>query len=119
MNAKSRVAPRGLLQLGVKLRSGPGFHRVANRAVPRRPTIMVAHPAADVYGSDLQLLETVTGLIELGWRVIVVIPELGPLISLLQQRGAEVLLAPFPVLRRASASLLGVLRLAGSAAVFM
>jgi glycosyltransferase involved in cell wall biosynthesis len=71
----------------------------------------VAHPAADVYGSDLQLLETVSGLVERRWRVLVAVPQPGPLVGLLQARGAEVIERPFPVLRRASASLKGLLQL--------
>lgn len=79
---------------------------------PVCPTVVVAHPSPDLYGSDLQLLESVTGFVEAGWRTIVVLPRRGPLASLLRDRGAEVLLAPFPTL---SKSLLRPLSLVGFA----
>lgn len=66
----------------------------------QRPTVVVAHPSPDLYGSDLQLLETVTGFIDAGWRVVVAIPEAGPLLPLLSERGADILVVPFPVLRK-------------------
>ena len=78
----------------------------------RTRSILIAHPSADVYGSDLQLLETVTGLVERGWRVVVVVPAAGPLVSRMRDRGADVRLHPFPVLRRAHASARGVAALA-------
>src|SRR6188472_4507601 len=75
-------------------------------------TVLIAHPGADVYGSDLQLLETVTGFVERGWRVVVVVPETGPLVSRMRDRGADVRLHPSPVLRRAHASARGLAALA-------
>lgn len=64
-------------------------------------TVLVAHPSPDLYGSDLQLLETVTGFVDAGWRVVVTIPHEGPLLPLLAERGADILVIPFPVLRKA------------------
>ncbi|MET0819348.1 MAG: glycosyltransferase family 4 protein [Aeromicrobium sp.] len=61
----------------------------------------MAHPSADVYGSDLQLLETVSGLVEAGWNVHTIVPSDGPLVPLLRARGATVVCRPFPVLRKA------------------
>ncbi len=66
---------------------------------PRR--IVIAHPSPDVYGSDLQLVESVAGLVEHGWLPTVVLPENGPLRALLEDRGAQVRVSAFPVLRRA------------------
>lgn len=63
--------------------------------------MLVAHPSADVYGSDLQLLETVSALIAAGWRVHTILPSDGPLVPLLRARGALVVCRPFPVLRKA------------------
>lgn len=81
-------------------------------ATPRRRRLVVANPAADVYGSDLQMLESVSGAIERGWDVTVVTPEGGPLLDMIGSRGAEVASADYPVLRRADASLAGMARLA-------
>ena len=36
--------------------------------------LLVAHPSPDVYGSDLQLVETVRGLHQAGQQVTVVVP---------------------------------------------
>ena len=41
--------------------------------------ILIAHPAADLYGSDLQLVEAVRALRAAGAAVRVVLPEAGPL----------------------------------------
>ncbi len=67
----------------------------------QRNTVLVSHPSPDLYGSDLQLLETVTGFVDAGWRVVVTIPQEGPLLPLLAERGAEIMVVPFPVLRKA------------------
>jgi glycosyltransferase involved in cell wall biosynthesis len=69
--------------------------------------VLIAHPSADVYGADLQLLESVSGLVEQGWRVAVAVPADGPLVPMLQARGAEVGFVGFPVLRRANTSAAG------------
>lgn len=65
---------------------------------------MVAHPSPDLYGSDLQLLESVTGFHEHGWTVMVLLPRHGPLEELLVGRGAQVQVVPFPVLSKAQMS---------------
>lgn len=83
----------------------------------RPATLLVAHPSADVYGADLQLLESVSALIEHGWQVVVVVPGDGPLVERLQARGAEVGFTDFPVLRRANTSLGGFARMALDAVV--
>ncbi len=72
----------------------------------------MATPSADLYGADLQLLESVAALRERGWRVVVVTPSRGPLLERLTALGAEVEQVPFPVLRRASMSLGGAASLA-------
>lgn len=64
----------------------------------------MANPSADVYGSDLQLLESVSALTAAGYRVVVAIPADGPLVPRLRERGAEVEFVAFPVLRRANQS---------------
>lgn len=75
-------------------------------------TVLVANPSADVYGSDLQMLESVAALREQGVRVVVVLPTLGPLVSALRAHGAEVRVLEFPVLCRAAASPRGMAHLA-------
>jgi glycosyltransferase involved in cell wall biosynthesis len=69
-----------------------------------RGTVLIANPSADVYGSDLQMKESVAGLVDRGWRVVVAAPSEGPLVRALLDLGAEVRLLEFPVLRRSAAS---------------
>ncbi len=75
--------------------------------------VLVAHPSADLYGSDRVLLETVQALLERGHRVAVALPRPGPLVDELIRRGALVEFCPTLVLRRSLLSLSGLLRLAG------
>ncbi|GIG19679.1 glycosyl transferase [Cellulomonas chitinilytica] len=72
--------------------------------------VAVAHPSPDLYGSDRQLLESITAIVERGGTVDLVLPSDGPLLPLARARGAHVLVASFPVLRK---SLLHPLRLPG------
>jgi glycosyltransferase involved in cell wall biosynthesis len=72
---------------------------------------LIANPSADVYGSDLQMLESISAMVGQGWRVVVALPANGRLVPLLEARGAEVHFVEFPVLRRANASVSGVLAL--------
>ena len=65
----------------------------------KMPRVLVAHPSADTYGSDRQLLESVHGFLAAGWHVTVALPEPGPLVELLPAVALDV--APFPVLRKA------------------
>lgn len=64
-------------------------------------TVVLAHPSPDLYGSDLQLLETVSGFVADGWQVRAVLPKDGPLVPLLRERGAAVAVVPFPTVSRA------------------
>ncbi len=77
----------------------------------RRGAVVVAHPSPDLYGSDLQLLESISALVDRGRHVVLVLPEDGPLAPRAAARGAEVRLARFPVLRK---SLLHPRRLPGA-----
>ena len=79
-------------------------------------TVLVANPSPDVYGSDLQMLETLSAVVEAGGRVSVVLPEDGPLVALLRERGADVSFLDFPVVRRANKSVSAFAGLAWSAA---
>lgn len=73
------------------------------------PTVLVAHPSPDLYGSDRQVLESINGLRADGWRVTVCLPSDGPLTDLLVD--VDVRFARFTVLRKALLSPLGLLRL--------
>jgi glycosyltransferase involved in cell wall biosynthesis len=87
--------------------------------VETQPTVVMANPSADVYGADLQLLETIAALRDRGWRVVVVVPSAGALVPRLEALGAHVVLLPFPVLRRADMSVRGVASLVGSSPAAM
>ena len=78
-------------------------------------TVLIANPSLDVYGADLQMLESVKGLRDAGWRVVVASPTPGPLAERLTELGAETRVVPYPVLRRADSSVGGLLRLGMSA----
>ena len=75
-------------------------------------TVLVAHPSADLYGADLQLVESVRGLTAAGWRVEVSLPGPGPLQERLREAGAQVGVLDVPVLRKALLSPAGLVRLA-------
>lgn len=77
-------------------------------------TALVAHMSGDVYGSDLQLLESVSALTGHGWRVVVALAKGGPLVERMRDRGAEVREVDFPILSHAHASPAGIARLAAA-----
>jgi GT2 family glycosyltransferase len=77
-------------------------------------TVLVAHPGAELYGSDRVLLESVTALAR-DRRVVVVLPQGGPLVAELEARGAVVETCAMPVLRKAALRPSGALRLAADA----
>lgn len=69
----------------------------------RRPgplRYLIAHPGAELYGSDRVMLETVVALIEGSAEVTVTLPETGPLVDLLVGAGATVRFDPALVLRK-------------------
>lgn len=76
-----------------------------------RPVLLITNPSADVYGSDLQMLESISAMIERNWKVIVTSPDDGPLLEMIEERGAVVERVRYPVLRRENASPVGLLRL--------
>lgn len=81
----------------------------------RRATILFVHASADLYGSDITLLQIVAGLNREWFRAIVVVPYDGPLVPRLREVGAEVIVRPdLPVIRRQHMSPKGLLRLAAS-----
>lgn len=60
------------------------------------------------------LLESVIAFLSQGWRVIVAVPNDGPLVPHLAETGAEVRVIENPVLRKAYLSLFGLIRCAWS-----
>ncbi|WP_164990432.1 glycosyltransferase [Agromyces albus] len=62
--------------------------------------VLVAHPGAELYGSDRVVLESVTGMVDAGAIVEVTVPENGPLIEELERAGATVFVEPALVLRK-------------------
>jgi len=70
----------------------------------RSNTVVVVNPTPDVYGADLQMLQTVTALVETGRRVVVALPEDGDLVPRLRACGAEIEFIDFPALRKGNAS---------------
>ena len=67
-------------------------------------TVLIANPSPDVYGSDLQMLESLSALVGAGYHVVVAIPFDGALVPRIEERGGEVVFIDFPVLRRANQS---------------
>lgn len=85
------------------LSSLPGLRSLRKRnatASRHAPTVLVAHPSPDLYGSDRVLLESVNGLVTAGMRVTVTLPSIGPLVAELRAAGAIVAICPAPVLRK-------------------
>ncbi|PZR54244.1 hypothetical protein DNL40_04840 [Xylanimonas oleitrophica] len=78
--------------------------------------VLIAHPSTELYGSDLQTVETVRACVEAGARVTVVLPGPGPLVARLEEAGARVVVVPFPVVRKAALRPAGLVRLALGAA---
>lgn len=74
-------------------------------------TILAAHPGAELFGSDRMLLESAVGFLAGGDRVVVTLPESGPLVDSLEAAGAEVVIAPTLVLRKSLMRPSGWLRL--------
>jgi glycosyltransferase involved in cell wall biosynthesis len=67
-------------------------------------TVLLLHSSAGLYGADQQLLTIARGLDAGRWRALCVLPERGPLAALLEEAGAEVVVHPLAVLRRALAT---------------
>jgi glycosyltransferase involved in cell wall biosynthesis len=77
-----------------------------------RRRILIAHPSAELYGSDRVALESARACAEAGWDVEVTLTDDGPLVGLLQAAGCTVTVQPAPVLRKAYLSPVGLLRFA-------
>jgi GT2 family glycosyltransferase len=103
------AATRGSLAgLGIALRALLRSPTGRGRGKPR---VLVAHPGAELYGSDRMMLESVDGLLDAGLQVTVALPGPGPLVAELDRRGVRVELCAMPVLRKSALRPLGFLRL--------
>ena len=78
--------------------------------------VLVVNPSGDVYGADLQMLESVKAMIERGIRVTVICGADGPLHERIRAAGARSRVGRYPVLRRADATPARALRLSAAAA---
>jgi len=58
------------------------------------------------------VIETVTGLVERGCRTVVTVSQSGPLVTRMEEVGAEVIVCPAPVVRKANLTPRGLLGLA-------
>lgn len=74
-------------------------------------TALLVHPSVELYGSDRMFAESVLGLVEHDWRVVVALPGDGDLARLLRSEGADVRFCPTPVLRKAALRPAGFVRL--------
>lgn len=74
--------------------------------------VLIAHPSAELYGSDRVALESARALVDDGWAVHVTLTAEGPLAGLLTGAGCTVSVLPAPVLRKAVLSPAGLLRFA-------
>lgn len=63
-------------------------------------TVLLTHASAELYGSDLQLVETAAGCVDAGADVVVVLPGDGPLAARMRSVGARVETLDVPVLRK-------------------
>jgi glycosyltransferase involved in cell wall biosynthesis len=73
--------------------------------------VLIAHPSAELYGSDRVALESARAFREAGWAVDVTLLDEGPLRALLEAAGCRVTVQAAPVLRKAYLSPTGLLRL--------
>ncbi len=88
---------------------------MTNTAKESGVSVLLAHPGAELYGSDRVFLDSATALAKRGWAVTVTLPGDGPLVEILTKNGVEVVICPTPVLRKSALRPLGLLRLIGSA----
>jgi GT2 family glycosyltransferase/glycosyltransferase involved in cell wall biosynthesis len=108
------AAVRGSVEgLGVALGALLVRRRRAAGGQPVVPTprrVLLVHAGAELYGSDRVFLESVVALVGRD-RVVVVLPEDGPLAAAVRDVGAEVVRCPMPVLRKEALRPRGAVRL--------
>jgi GT2 family glycosyltransferase/glycosyltransferase involved in cell wall biosynthesis len=99
---------------GLRVAAAAVLHRPAPQD-ERRGSVLVAHQGAELYGSDRMLAESVAGLVAEGHRVVVALPQDGPLVAVLEDLGATVEFCRMPVLRRSALTPRGLLALMSDA----
>lgn len=93
-------------------RSRPGWNdEPASSALNDHDAMVVAHPSPDLYGSDRVLLETLSSFAASGQRVVLTLPESGPLVSEAVERGVDVQIRRSPILRKSALTLGGAVTL--------
>jgi GT2 family glycosyltransferase/glycosyltransferase involved in cell wall biosynthesis len=108
----ARAALRGTVEgLVIALAALLAPRRRQRGAAPGGPRrVLLAHPGAELYGSDRVLLESVAALAD-RHRVVVALPHDGPLAAAVRDLGAEVVRCPMPVLRKEALRPRGAVRL--------
>ncbi|SDD57225.1 glycosyltransferase family 4 protein [Auraticoccus monumenti] len=74
-------------------------------------TVLVAHPGAELYGSDRMVLESMRALTTDTVRPVLVVPRRGPLLEEAANEGHTVLICPTPVISKSALGPHGLLDL--------
>lgn len=74
-------------------------------------TVLIAHPGAELYGSDRMVLESLRSLTGESQRAVLVVPTRGPLVEAAASEGYEVLICSTPVISKAALGPAGLLAL--------
>ncbi len=106
--AAARGALVGVL-LGARALIRP--RTTSSSVAPARKRLLIAHPSAELYGSDRVLLESVEAFLRSRFEVVVTLPTSGPLVPELERRGAVVRFCRTPVLRKSALRPAGMFRL--------
>lgn len=75
-------------------------------------SVLMAHPGAELYGSDRVFLDSARALAARGWDVTVVLAGAGPLLDELCSAGIRASIQPTGVIRKSAMSPFGLVRLA-------
>ncbi|KQQ93919.1 hypothetical protein ASF62_06990 [Leifsonia sp. Leaf325] len=89
---------------------------MADPTTSPRLRVLVAHPGAELFGSDRMLVESVAGLRAAGHAVLVTVPTDGPMLEAVRALGASIVIAPTLVLRKSLIAPSGWLQLISGAA---
>ncbi|KQX08043.1 MULTISPECIES: glycosyltransferase [unclassified Leifsonia] len=84
---------------------------MSSPASSRSLRVLVAHPGAELFGSDRMLVESVAGLRAAGHAVLVTVPTGGPMLDVVRAMGATVVITPTLVLRKSLIAPTGWLKL--------
>ncbi len=74
-------------------------------------TVLIAHPGAELYGSDRMVIASLRALTGDGSRAVLVVPRSGPLVDAVAAEGYTVLICPTPVISKAALGPRGLLNL--------